>query len=125
MYTALILQNFPALSADLSNTGIHNFICFRGQKLKALNVSRTKVLELNTLENEALLDLDISYTAISNLSRLLSLSLRSLNVSHSAVQNVAILRDLKSLEKLTIHKGQLSDEMLGQLSPDLNIEIVP
>ena len=42
LQAAIILQNFPAISANLANTGIKNFICFRNQPLRSLNVSRTK-----------------------------------------------------------------------------------
>lgn len=123
--TALILQNFPALTADLSNTGIHDFICFRAQPLKSLDVSGTKIIELHTLENYDLLNLNISNTAISNLTKLKSLSLRTLNISHSSVRSVGILKNLVSLEKLRVHKGQFNLAELQSFLPDTEIIVVP
>ena len=123
--TALILQNFPALTADLSNTGIHDFICFRAQPLKSLNVSGTKIIELHTLENYDLLNLNISNTAISNLTKLQLLSLRTLNIAHSSVRSVGVLKGLVSLEKLRIHKGQFNLVELQKILPNTEIIVVP
>ena len=122
---SLILQNLPALSIDLSNTGIQNFICFRNQPLKSLNVSRTKIIELHTLENYDLRALNISHTSISNLAKLQEFSLRVLNISHSAVRQITVLKDLVGLEKLYIHDGQLSKSQIKRLPPQTEVIIVP
>jgi len=124
MQTALILQNFPAVSANFSHTGINNFICFRKQALRSLNVSHTKIIELQRLDNPELLYLDISHTAISNLTRLKELSLLELNISHSAVRDPHIIRDLHSLRKLTIHQGQFTKAQLKTFPPHLEVIIV-
>ena len=125
MQTALILQNFPAHSADFSHTGIQNFICFKKQALKSLNVSHTPIIELNRLNNPELISLNISHTAISNLHRLRNMSLRILDVSHSAVRSTNILKDLTTLEKLTIHQGQFSDAELQRLNAKIEVIIKP
>ncbi|WDE98875.1 protein kinase [Lentisphaera profundi] len=125
METALILQNFPARSADFSHTGITNFICFKKQELHSLNVSHTPIIELNRLDNPELISLNISHTAISNLHRLRNMSLRILDISHSAVRSTNILKDLTTLEKLSIHQGQFSDAELQKLNPKLEVIIKP
>ncbi|MDD7983540.1 protein kinase [Lentisphaera marina] len=115
---ALIVQNFPAHVADFSHTGIKNFICFRHQPLRSLNVSGTQIIELRTLENKDLISLNLSYTSIGNLTKLRELPLlKKLNISHSAVRNTGILKELQELESLTIHPGQLTAQDLKKLNP--------
>lgn len=125
IHTALILQNFPATSADLSYTGINNFICFRNQPLKSLDVSHTEIIELNTLENYDLLKLNLAHTSISNLARLRAMSLRELDISHSSVRSKGVLKDLQSLEKLTVHQGQYDVEELKKILPNTKVIVVP
>ena len=123
--TALILQHFPAHSADFSNTGIKNFSCFKKQPLRSLNVSFSKVIGLNSLHNLGLIELNISHTAISNLHKLRELSLRILDISHSAVRTTHILKELTTLEKIFIHQGQFSDTELQELKSKFEVIIKP
>lgn len=122
MQSALIVQNFPAYATDFSNTGIKNFICFRHQPLRSLNVSGTQIVELQTLENKDLISLNISRTSIANLSKLKELpQLKRLNISHSAVRDTGVLQELHELETLTIHQGQLTEQALKRLNPKTKI----
>ncbi|WDE98897.1 protein kinase [Lentisphaera profundi] len=124
MQSALIVQNFPAYAADFSYTGIKNFICFRKQPLRSLNVSGTPIIELHTLENHNLIALNISHTSIGNLRKLKDFTLlKTLNISHSAVRSSAILKDLNGLETLTIHQGQLTESDLKRLNPATKVLI--
>lgn len=124
LHTALILQNFPAKSIDMSKTSINSFICFRNQPLISLDVSHTKILELNTLTNKNLQNLNIAHTSISDLSKLRELSLESMNISHSAVRSTGVLVDLKTLKKLYIHQGQYDLQKLQKLLPQTKIIIL-
>ncbi|WDE97615.1 protein kinase [Lentisphaera profundi] len=123
--SALILQGFPAQSADLSHTKIKDFICFRNQPLKSLDVSYTKIIELNTLENYDLRNLNISHTAIANIYKLRDMSLKTLNISHSAVRTSMNLTGFEDLEKLYIHQGQFKLENLKKRLPNTEIIILP
>jgi len=124
LQSATVLQNFPALSANFSNTSIKNFICFRNQPLRSLNVSGTKIIELHTLENNDLIALNISNTSISNLTKLKDLhSLKIIDISYSSVRDCAVLKDLKSLENLIIHPEQLSTNELEKMNPKIKIII--
>ena len=125
LYTALILQGFPAQSADLSHTKIRDFICFRNQPLKSLDVSFSKIIELGTLENYDLRELNISHTAIANLAKIREMSLRVLDISHSAVRDSSHLKDLHGLEKLTIHQGQFDEKKLKEALPNTEIISLP
>ncbi|WDE97646.1 serine/threonine-protein kinase [Lentisphaera profundi] len=105
---ALCFQNFPAESADFSNTKIPNFICFRGQKLKYLDVSHTEIYELHSLENADLIDLNLSHTGVSNLTPLEDFSIRKLNISHTQIKGIQTVLKLNYLQELIVHKGQFS-----------------
>ena len=105
---ALCFQNFPAESADFSNTKIPNFICFRGQKLRSLNVSHTEIYELHSFENYDLKELDISHTGVSNLTPIAEHSIHKLNISHTQIKGIQTVLKLSSLQELVIHKGQFS-----------------
>ena len=123
--TALILQHFPAHSADFSNTGIKNFSCFKKQPLRSLNVSFSKVIELNSLHNLGLIELNISHTGISNLHKLREMSLGILDLSHSAVRTTHTLKELTTLEKIFIHQGQFSDTEVQELKSKFEVIIKP
>ncbi|EDM29265.1 probable serine/threonine-protein kinase pknB [Lentisphaera araneosa HTCC2155] len=125
MHTALILQNFPALSANLSHTGINNFICFRNQPLQYLDVSHTEIIELHTLENDDLRELNLAHTGVVNLVKLNQLSIRKLNVSHTAIRSLAVFQGFKGLDELIIHEGQFKLEALKAYLPETEIIVVP
>ena len=120
----LCLQNFPAVSADVSHTNIKDFIGFRQQKLQALNVSHTAIYELHSLENPELQNLDISHTGLNNVARLVGRPIKRLNISHSAIKNIDHILKLPLLEKLIIHNGQLSKDNLYRLPKTVELIVV-
>lgn len=120
----LCLQNFPSVSADVSYTGIKDFIGFREQKLLALNVSNTAIYELHSLENPELQNLDISHTGVSNVARLVGRPIKRLNISHTPIDGIAHILKLPLLENLTIHKGQFTKSDLYHLPKNVKLTVV-
>ncbi|WDE99410.1 hypothetical protein PQO03_16355 [Lentisphaera profundi] len=119
--TILCLQNFPALSADLSGTKIADFIGFRGQNLRSLNVSNTAIYQLQSLENKNLQELNISHTGVRNLSPIFNWSLRKLNISHTEVKDIFQVLHFPLLEELVIHEGQFSAKDLQQIPSSVKL----
>ena len=119
--TALVLQNFPCKSINISHSNISDFICFRSQPLEQLNVSHTPLVELLSLNNTNLRTLNISHTSIGNLTRLHGMPLEELNISHSNVKDLGFTNHLMQLRKLIVHRDQFSTEALSKLSKDIKI----
>ena len=123
--TILCLQNFPAISLDLSNTSITNLIGLRNIPLKELNISKTKVVELHTLENLTLKDLNIAHTGIPNFSPIKHFDLEIVDISHSGMIGVnGIIKSFQNVKEITVHKGQFEEKFLKVVPENVKLKIV-
>ena len=100
---------------------IADFIGFRGQNLRSLNVSNTAIYQLQSLENKNLQELNISHTGVRNLSPIFNWSLRKLNISHCEVKDIYQVLHFPLLEELVIHKGQFSTKDLQQIPSSVKL----
>lgn len=119
----ICLQNFPAVSMDLSRTDITNFLSFKSSPLKKLNVSHTRISQAGTLKNTNLEELDISNTAIPNLVLMKHLPLKVLNISNTPIRSMLQVRYYKKLKKLYLDKKQASNKNEISLIPN-SVEVI-
>ena len=115
------LQNFPARSANFSNTSIPNCVAFRGQKLTSLNLCNTRVMNLQSLNTENLKYLNLSGTEVMNLQPLYGSSLEVLVITNTNISSLNFTRNLKKLRELHIHEGQFSIDELNRLPKSIKV----
>ena len=84
----------------------------------ALDLSDTKVLDLSPLAGAPLAELNVSSTKetseLADLTPLRGLELVDLNISNTSVTNLSPLREMRTLERLDLSKGKVTD--LAELS---------
>ena len=118
-------QNFPARSANFSNTSIPNCIAFRGQRLISLDLSNTRVRNLQSLNSKLLRFLDLSGSQVLNLNPLYGSPIEVLKISNTNINSLNFIRKLKKLKELHIHKGQFSDKELGTIPRSVKVIVTP
>ena len=116
-------QNFPARSANFSNTSIPNCIAFRGQRLVSLNLSNTRVRNLQSLNSKFLRNLDLSGSQVLSLNPLYGSPIEVLKISNTNINTLNFIKKLKKLKELHIHEGQFSDKELGTIPRSIKVII--
>ena len=123
MVTVLCLQNFPAKSVDLSKTGIINGIGLRAQILEKLNISSTKMIELQTIECKGLKELNLANCGIQNLHPVFDQPLEVLNIRNTGVRSLYFTTQMKKLKELHIDKAQFSEKEISRVPSQIKLVI--
>ena len=123
--TVLCLQNFPAKSVDLSNTGIFNGIGLRAQTLEKLDISSTNIIELQTLECIGLKELRIANCGVQNLSPISNQPIEVLDIRNTAVRNLRFTHTMKKLKTVHVHDGQFDETQIKQSNPLVKLVVHP
>ena len=102
--SAISFQNFPAKSADFSNTSIRDFISFRNQDIEKLNVSHTDITTLASLHfsNSSLNTLNISNTNVRSLFPLKNRPIEEIDISWTAVDKTGDFAQLPQLRQVQL-----------------------
>ena len=119
--TVLCLQNFPAKSVDLSNTGINNGIGLRAQTLEKLDISSTDIIELQSLECKGLKELKLANCGIQNLNPVYNYPLEVIDIRNTGIRSLNFTFVMKKLKQLHVKTGQFSEKQLKRASPDVKI----
>jgi len=121
---AFCLQKFPAKSINFSNTSLSSFLVIRALPITTLDVSHTKVTELNSLSSATLKKLILNNTLISNLLPLKDLQIEILDISNTQVIHLVQLNEINSLKEVILHKGQFPKNKLKQIPDRIKVKFV-
>ncbi|MCM8538979.1 MAG: protein kinase [Lentisphaeraceae bacterium] len=121
--TILCLQNFPAKSVDLSNTGINNGIGLRAQTLEKLDISSTEIIELQTLECSGLKELNIANCGIPNLAPIYSFPLEKIDIRNTGLRSLLFTERFKHMKEIVINKDQFSERELSKVPDHVKVII--
>jgi tetratricopeptide (TPR) repeat protein len=118
---SLCFLNFPATSITLSKTGINNPIGLRAIPLEKVDMSYTKIIELQTFPCRQVKELNISHNSITHIAPIIDRPIEILHIQNTLIQNSHDLTQLKHLKELHIHQGQLKPRELENLSKAVKI----
>ncbi|EDM29348.1 serine/threonine-protein kinase [Lentisphaera araneosa HTCC2155] len=120
---SLCFMNFPAKSINLSRTGMNNSIGLRSIPLEEVDMSYTKIIELQTFPCKKVTKLNISGNTIFHITPIVDLPIESLQIQNTLIRNTHDLVQLKRLKELHIHQGQFSKNELDRLDQKIKIVV--
>jgi serine/threonine-protein kinase len=95
------LSSLPLMGLDVSGTEVSDLSPLSGmERLRMLNVSRTRVGSLGPLKGLGLFNLDISRTGVSDLTPLADMPLRELRMVECPIKDYKVLSTLSALKFL-------------------------
>jgi urea transport system substrate-binding protein len=100
------LQDVPLTFLDCHHTNVADLAPLTGVPLTVLDFHRTNVADLAPLKAMKLSELNCSDTKVTDLAPLTGMPLRRLTVDFQAERDTAVLRSLKSLERINGRKAE-------------------
>ena len=120
---AFVLQNFPAKSINISDSGINNFKNIRAVAVQELDASHTPISDFSYLNIDSLRTLNIAHTRISDLAPLTGSPLQILDIRHCSIQSLESVRQMKFLRNLIVSPGQFSPQQLAKIPIRIEVKI--
>lgn len=104
--------------ALLTNSGATTLEPLRGQPLKVLDVSQTRITDLSPLEGMPLENLGLAETEIHDLSPLKGMPLQHIDATRSKVEDISVLAGMSQLSHLYLEGALVKD-----ISPLKNVPL--
>ena len=91
--------------------------------LEEVDMSYTKIIELQTFPCKKVTKLNISGNTIFHITPIIDLPIESLQIQNTLIRNTHDLVQLKKLKELHIHQGQFSKNELDRLDQKIKIVV--
>ena len=121
LFNVASFQNFPAKSANFSNTKVPNCIGFRSQELHSLDISYTNISNLKDLKTNNLKVLNVAGTGVLNLEPLYGSPLEVIDIRNTSIRSLNFVSRLKSLKEIHANDGQFTKNEMLKLPSDLKL----